>query len=328
MVEEVHFVRRYSTLSQAVQKAVTSNISDIYSMGGTPLNILFTAGLPGGCGEDDIEDIIDGLAKGTKAYGVELSGGDTVLSPGGFFFDISVIGRAGKGAAIRRDGGRKGDALVIFGECGGSSAGLIALRSIFDGRPETPFFDKLLDLDDEEAAGIRKILPGLSLLTSAPDIDRLAKKAGLGGKAPGIIDLIRRHLVPVAVRPDITHFPAGKAEITAMTDISDGLSSDLASICRASGTGALVDAGSIPLPPFLDSAKAAGVEELTGLSMSSGEEYSMLAAVRLEDGAELPEGVAVIGRLTGRDEGLMAAGTDGKTRRLKESGFEHDFGTG
>ena len=325
VVEGVHFRRIYSTLSQAVQKAVTSNVSDIYAMGGKPLKILLTAGLPAGCDETDIEDVIDGLKKGSKAYGLELAGGDTVFSPGGFFFDISVIGQAESGAAVKRSGGMKGDTLVVFGECGGSLAGFSFLGSIFDSSGGKYFLDSLLPADKEEIDGIKGVLPNLSILTTSAEIRKLAEKTGLHGKTADIIEMIMRHIVPRAVRLDDRFLAPGGAKVTAMTDISDGLAEDLASLCGASSTGALIDAESIPLPAFLVSGEGIGEKERMELSLTSGEEYSQLAAVRDLDKKELPEGAAIIGELTGQEEGMMIRGSDGIAKKIVEAGFEHDF---
>ncbi len=294
-------------------------------MGGRPLNMLLTAGLPAGCDEKDIEELIDGLKKGSKAYGVRLSGGDTVFSPGGYFFDISVIGEVEKGCALTRGGGAKGDTLVIFGECGGSLAGLRFLQAIFDEPGERSFMERFLPAGKEEIEGIKEMIPGMSLLSTFAEIRELAEKYGLRGKTADIPGLIMRHIVPRAVRLDERFIASGGAEVSAMTDISDGLAEDLASICKASGTGALIDLGSIPLPAFLASESRIGEQERMELSLASGEEYSQLAAVRDLGGLELPEGAAVIGKLTAVEEGMMIRGSDGIAKKITETGFEHDF---
>ena len=101
-VDGIHFDRRYSTLSQAVQKLVTSNVSDIYAMGGEPDGLLFTAGLPAGCGGAEADGIVDGLKKASDFYGVRPIGGDTVGSGDRFFFNISIIGSQGRSEPITR----------------------------------------------------------------------------------------------------------------------------------------------------------------------------------------------------------------------------------
>ncbi|RJR27935.1 MAG: thiamine-monophosphate kinase, partial [Candidatus Latescibacterota bacterium] len=129
VVENVHFVRRRSTLSQAIQKAVTANVSDVYAMGGRPEAILLSAGLPPGCSAEDVDSIVEGLSVSCEAYGVRLAGGDTVASPGGYFFDVAIAGSVPRGRAVRRSGARAGDAVVLFGEVGPSLAGLSLLAA-------------------------------------------------------------------------------------------------------------------------------------------------------------------------------------------------------
>ena len=99
-VEAVHFDRRFCTLSQAVQKLVTSNVSDIFAMGGSPLSIVFTAALPPGCASADVDAIIDGLERSCTQYEVKLVGGDTVLEPPRVRLQRRDRGR-GAGAAAR-----------------------------------------------------------------------------------------------------------------------------------------------------------------------------------------------------------------------------------
>ncbi|MCK4237121.1 MAG: hypothetical protein KAX38_08365, partial [Candidatus Krumholzibacteria bacterium] len=118
VVEGVHFERSYSTLAQAVQKVITSNVSDIFAMGGKPDSIIFTAGLPKGFGKGELSEIIEGLKKGCGVYRLKLAGGDTVLSSGGLFFNMAILGDVRRGRAVLRRGACEGDTLVLFGDCG------------------------------------------------------------------------------------------------------------------------------------------------------------------------------------------------------------------
>ncbi len=60
--------------------------------------------------------------------------------------------------------------------------------------------------------------------------------------------------------------------ITAMIDLSDGLLEDLARVCRASGVGARIDAGALPV-------SAAVRKHGVSLALAGGEDYELLCAV-------------------------------------------------
>jgi thiamine-monophosphate kinase len=132
------------------------------------------------------------------------------------------------------------------------------------------------------------------------------------------LDAIRRHARPV---PRVGEAPAlARHGVTAMIDVSDGLTRDLALICEASGVGVRLDLGKVPAHPA-----AAGDEALGG-----GEDYELLATMPSEtafvDAArELAEVFATpltaIGTIT--QEGLEATDDLGVTRPLEPAGWDH-----
>ena len=62
VVDGVHLDLRYGSLAQAAAKAVTANVSDVYAMGGEPVAVTVTAGLPAGLGDEDAADLVRGGA--------------------------------------------------------------------------------------------------------------------------------------------------------------------------------------------------------------------------------------------------------------------------
>jgi thiamine-monophosphate kinase len=111
---------------------------------------------------------------------------------------------------------------------------------------------------------------------------------------------------------------AAAAGASAMIDLSDGLSSDLAHICRASGVGARLEASAIPVGP------AAVVDD----ALSGGDDYELCFTapdpVRVAEafaaaGLHLP---APIGTVTTDDDVLLLTPTGG-TWPLAPAGWEH-----
>lgn len=96
-------------------------------------------------------------------------------------------------------------------------------------------------------------------------------------------------------------------DLGAMIDISDGLSTDLHHILRASGVGCRLDAGLIP---------RAGVPLENALN--DGEDYELLATVKP---GELPPFAVRIGVVTEKDAVLVHP--DGREEPLVARGYEH-----
>lgn len=339
VVEGVHFRRESATLAQAVQKAITSNVSDIFAMGGVPHSILITAGLPPGCGEPDVNGIIGGAAHACKVYGIELVGGDTVRSPGGYFFDVSIIGSVERGRAVRRSGARPGDAIVVFGDCGGSLAGMLLLGALFSrsqgegsrhdtdrgALEQSATLIEELAADDAAVWGIvQEIIPIITLSMERDDITRVCDERGLDRRAVPLLELVRRHLVPRA-RPldrsllDADRRAGAAPSVSAMIDISDGLARDLATLCTESGVGAVVEEGSIPLHPALveiferDAAKDArngergGEAGVAGQAGVPGEEKPAGKAGAAGKAADSPNYLTEIALSSGEEYVMLAA---------------------
>ena len=302
-VEGVHFDRRFSTLSQAVQKLVTSNVSDIFAMGGSPGSIVCTAALPPGCTAADVDGIIDGLKRSCTQYGIGLVGGDTVANPHGFCFNVAIVGEVRPGRAVLRSGAREGDALVLFGEIGLSRAGLDVLESTDCGG----------------------ILSNISIASSPAELERLAGALGRLSLPHDAARCIQRHLVPLAIPLDTSLLDADPARVTAMIDISDGLGKDLRTLCAESGVGALIREGALPVPPAVGELCGLEGEALIDFALSSGEEYVMLAAVSPEAAERLGTGAAVIGTAVPAADGIVLVDTKGKRRPMPNLGYEHAF---
>ena len=111
---------------------------------------------------------------------------------------------------------------------------------------------------------------------------------------------------------------------TAMIDISDGLSSDLAHLCRASEVGARVEAASLPLDPVLKYARLERSDALS-LALHGGEDFELLFTVhpsRARTVEKLGREVTRIGEITA-DAGRIELVEGRRKRALKPQGFEH-----
>ena len=109
--------------------------------------------------------------------------------------------------------------------------------------------------------------------------------------------------------------------ITAMIDISDGLSSDLSHICESSGVGAMIEAHGLPIDPEM-SRFFPDEKERMDLALNGGEEFELLFTVDTNGTdrlAELP--VTQIGVIT--KTGKVEISLDEKKKVLERKGFQH-----
>ena len=154
----------------------------------------------------------------------------------------------------------------------------------------------------------------LEMLSKAPQKFRKAKA---GEDHP--------HLFPVP------RLKAGQALVkrglaTACMDISDGMSTDLAHLCEASGVAAEIEAALLPLHPL---AQALSAEDGLQAALHGGEDYELLFTAKAA--TKMPRmlgGVPVtrIGKIVAKRKGraqVMLVGVDGKRTELKPQGWEH-----
>ena len=132
------------------------------------------------------------------------------------------------------------------------------------------------------------------------------------------LDAIHRHERP---EPRVGEAPVlARNGATAMIDVSDGLTRDLARICEASGVGVRLDPARVPAHPAAAEGEALG----------GGEDYELLAtmpsvAAVADAAGELAEVFATpltaIGTIT--TEGLQTIDDAGKTHPLEPAGWDH-----
>jgi thiamine-monophosphate kinase len=162
--------------------------------------------------------------------------------------------------------------------------------------------------------------------------DRIAVTGTLGASAGGlrllregrpVPDFLRQaHLRP---RPQVE---AGqhllRCGVRAAIDISDGLLSDLEHLCRASGVGARVVAGQVPVDPHLRDAFGS---DALGLALSGGEDYQLLftAPDGVMDGVKQGLSFTDIGQVTPARGGGQVEVVDAGGRPLahEKKGWQH-----
>ena len=170
------------------------------------------------------------------------------------------------------------------------------------------------------------------LRSGAKPGDRIYVTGELGGSAAALDELFSerkqklrladypRHFLP-SPRVGVGRYLREEGLASAMIDISDGLSTDLAHICEESGVGAVVHAESIPRARVGRSKAPVDLR----FALHGGEDYELLFTVppRKIIPARI-KGVPVteIGRIT-RSRRIVLVDFHGRSATLRPEGWEH-----
>jgi thiamine-monophosphate kinase len=194
----------------------------------------------------------------------------------------------------------------------------------------------------DTARSPNKILADIIVIGSAPKGkavlrstaragDRIFVSGELGGSAAAVAELMAKPTKKLNPRDYPRHFyPEPRLElgrilrenlVSAMIDLSDGLSTDLAHICEESGVGAKIASALIPRARVGKPARQVALD----LALHGGEDYELLFTV--PQGKHVPAriaGVALteIGAIT-RSQKILLQDENGVTRRLPAKGWEH-----
>lgn len=286
LVEGIHFDLTYVPLKHLGYKAAVVNFSDIYAMNGTPRQITVSLGISSRFTVEHMEQLYAGLRLACELYGVDLVGGDTTSSRSGLIISVTCIGDAPAGKVVLRSGAKNTDLICVSGDLGSAYMGL-----------------QLLEREKAVSAGDKDFIPEFE----------------------GKEYLIERQLKPEARRDIIAALAEKDIVPTAMMDISDGLSSELLHICKASHTGCRIYEDRIPI----DYQTAVMAEEvnmnLVTAALNGGEDYELLFTVPLHchDKVQSIEGVKVIGHITDPQLGCALVTRDGVEMTLRAQGFNH-----
>jgi len=139
---------------------------------------------------------------------------------------------------------------------------------------------------------------------------------------------LRKHLYPEP-RLALGRWLAENRIATAMMDVSDGLSSDLPRLCRASRVGARIAAAKIPYVQIAkrrDAGSAARIATSLARALNGGDDYELLFTVRCGQADRLPrlfKGVLLteIGEIT-RAKNITIIGFDGRVQALRPQGWD------
>ena len=266
LVEGVHFPEHYHS-EYLGWRALAVASSDLAAMGANPVCFTLALTLPK-ADENWLAGFARGLARGSKAFGIALAGGDTTRGP--LTLTLQVHGTVEQGAALCRHGARPGDLVCVSGQLGDAGAALDFLTN------------------PDPSATQRQVLERYHF----PE-PRLALGRQLAGRA------------------------------SAAIDISDGLLADLQHILQASGVGACLNAGDIPISAALRQLRG---EQATELALTAGDDYQLCITISPAQWQQLPGPVQQELTVVGHIEAQPGLRVKGAPALPASTGFDH-FGS-
>ncbi|MDP4264137.1 MAG: thiamine-phosphate kinase [Bacteroidota bacterium] len=286
LIEGVHFDLTYTPLKHLGYKSVVVNLSDIYAMNAVPTQIVIAIGISNRISLEAIDEFYEGIYAACEKYGVDVVGGDTSSSQKGFIISITAIGEVAPDKYVKRSTARKGDLLCVSGDLGAAYIGLLFLER-----------EKKIFL---ESPGVQPDLEGESYV-------------------------IGRLLKPEARKDIIEFFAQNDMMPTSMIDISDGLSSDLLHICKASGVGCVLYEEKIPIAEATRLAAFKFEIDPTACALSGGEDYELLFTIPQSehDKLVLNQQISVVGYMTEPDQGVTIITKGGSKHAITAQGWNH-----
>ena len=244
LIEGIHFDLSYMPLKHLGYKAVVVNISDIYAMNSIPKQITVSVAISNRFTLEAIEELYKGINLACKNYKIDLVGGDTSSSITGLIISISVLGSASKKKIVKRNGAKENDLLIVSGDLGAAYTGLQIL---------------------EREKAVFKVNPN-----NQPDLSKYTY-------------CIERQLKPEARKDVIELLDELEIIPTSMIDISDGLSSEILHLSKASDVGFHLFEEKIPIDPEVSMTSDEFKLNSTTSALNGGEDYELLFTINQKD---------------------------------------------
>jgi thiamine-monophosphate kinase len=289
-LEGVHFLAKTHPADSVGYKSLVRATSDLAAMGATPRYFLLTLAIPASRAGTWLYEFLNGMVRAARSLEIVLAGGDTTKSSV-ISISITVVGEIARGQAVTRSGARPGDIIYVSGTLGRAQLGLELLLH-------------------------RKIKVRGHRGGRARHCDRVLQR------------LLQPHLYP-KIQVALGIWLAKRRMASAMMDISDGLSTDLARLCAASGVGAMIFPELVPRVAIpAETSKLAGGLKLDALKMAlhGGEDYELLFTVSPRNVKHLRAApgfsqLKAIGEVT-RGKSVVLMDKDGTKQHLEPRGWD------
>jgi thiamine-monophosphate kinase len=240
MVEGVHFRRELTTPRDLGYKALAVNVSDVAAMAASPRFAVCALTLSTAVETSWVVELAAGMRECAEEFALSIVGGN--LSSGdAVSLVVTVTGEVAPGRAVRRNGARPGERLVVTGRLGGAAAGLRVAEQRSWSEEErdalhrfmrpTPRVGEAAVLAAQGASSMIDVSDGLAI-----DLSRLCRESGVGAR----IELAALPAHPAATEDEVlgggedyqllATLPSERAVHDARAQLDEGFGVSLADI--------------------------------------------------------------------------------------------------
>lgn len=285
LIEGVHFDLTYAPLKHLGYKAIAVNLSDIYAMNGTPLQVVIGIAISNRFSVEALDELYEGMLLACDHFKVDMIGGDTTSSQSGLVLSVTAIGQVEPERVAYRHGASAHDLICVSGNLGGAYAGLLVLereKKVFQVNPN-----------------------------SQPDIQSYNY-------------VLQRQLKPEPRRDIIELLKEKEIIPTSMIDVSDGLASEVLHLCKASKLGAHIYEEKIPIDMQTEAVAREFDMVPSTFALSGGEDYELLFTVRQADFEKIKdlEAISIIGHMVADAEDKAFISNSGQHIPLTAQGWD------
>ena len=285
LIEGVHFDLSYTPLKHLGYKSVAVNVSDICAMNGQAKQITVGLAVSNRFPVEALDELYEGINLACENYCIDIVGGYTTSSVSGLTICISVIGEVKKEKITYRSGAKINDLVVSTGDLGASYLGLQLLRREKEIFIENPKIQPDLEGNDYVLKKQLRPDPAVKYIKILDELD----------------------IVP-----------------TSMIDVSDGLSSEILHLAKASNVGITIHEEKIPIDyTVMNLANEMNLNPIVP-ALNGGEDYELIFTISQKHYEKLKKDpdFTIIGFVNEKLAGNNFVSKDGSTHPLTAQGWD------
>ncbi|MDR1593478.1 MAG: thiamine-phosphate kinase [Prevotellaceae bacterium] len=283
LLEGIHFNLVYTPVKHLGYKAVAHAVSKIVAMNALPQQILVAVGVSMRFDVLDVEALYEGIRAACSEYGIDLVENNLTASLTGMTISVTAVGEASADSLCYKSGAKVNDLVCISGSLGAAYMGLQVL--------------------ERER--------------------RIFESNHTQPKLEGYDYILQKQLRPQARLDMLKTFEDNGIKPSSMTNIVDGLASDILHICKQSETGVRLYIEKIPIASeTFEVCEEMNFDAVTA-ALNGGDDFELLFTLPVTEYEAIKSlsGFEIIGYITDASQGAYLITPEGNELKIKAQGW-------